>query len=427
MKKIILSICIGVAGFIYAETPQEYLQWMNTHLPQVPVWTEWQQKTGELPPDFSKLPKSNVLPDPFTFLDGSPVGNLPADWEARRSEIKQLFEKYVTGTFPPKPATYKVELIDESKGDGYLTRNVKLIFGLHDEGSVRVRIIIPNTAASNKLPVMISTSFSGWAQMALMRGYIHVGFAGNDFMDDGAALESVYPQYDFATLPRRAWLVSVVIDYLETLPEVDINHIAINGYSRDGKMVLIAAAFDERISAVLAGSTGVGGVVPWRYAGERGGGEGIETTTRSFPGWFVKRLRYFVGKEDYLPVDANLYLALIAPRAALLEWGYNDNVANGWAMEQAYHSAQKVYDRLGQPDRMGMLSVPGFHGSNDVDASFDWLDYQFERSAKKWNTRIVFPWNFDEWQKKSSENIDLSQYPKRNKTLPLAVSKADCS
>src|ERR1035437_1223825 len=108
----------------------------------------------------------------------------------------------------------------------------------------------------------------------------------------------------------------MVLDYLETLPQVDMKHVAMFGYSRDGKMAAIATAIDERIAALIAGSTGVGGLLPWRLSGERGYGEGIETTTRSFPTWFVPRLRFFSGREDRLPVDGNLLAALIAPRAS---------------------------------------------------------------------------------------------------------------
>jgi dienelactone hydrolase len=398
---------------------------MQTSLPEAPEWTAWQEKTGELPPSFDKLPKSNLLPDPLRFFDGRPVGNTPEDWEKRRSEMKQLFEKYVTGTFPPKPPISGVATLDEAKGDRYVVRNLRLEFDApRGKGSVRVRLVIPNGAAGEKFPVMISPSLTGWSAAAIRRGYIHAGYAGNDGMDDAAQLKELYPNHDFAALPRRAWLAQLVVDYLATLPQVDTLRIAINGYSRDGKMATIAAAFDERIAALIAGSTGVGGVVPWRFAGERGGGEGIETTTRSFPSWFVPRLRYFSGREDRLPVDANLFLALIAPRAALLEWGYNDQVANGWAMEQAYLSALKVYERLGQPEQTGLLAVPGFHGSNDVEASFDWLDWRFGKTSKKWVNRLVFPWDFSQWRVASGEKINVNSYPSRNAALPIAASQS---
>jgi pimeloyl-ACP methyl ester carboxylesterase len=390
-----------------AQNPNEYLKWMQQSLPAVPEWNAWQQKTNELPPDFNQLKKSNLLPDPLHFYNGQPVKNTPADWAKRRQEIKQLFEKYVTGTFPDKASINKVVLLDENKEEGCMVRNVRIEFGPQGKASVRVRLVIPDGIKGEKFPVMISPNLTGWSSVVIRRGYISAGYAGNDAMDDAAPLKELYPEYDFATLPRRAWLASVVIDYLATVGQVDMKHIAINGYSRDGKMATMAAAFDDRIAAVLAGSTGVGGFVPWRLAGERGGGEGIETTTRMFPSWFIPRLRFFSGHEDYLPVDGNLLLALIAPRAALLQWGYTDQVANGWAMEQTYYSAQKVYERMGQPGKLGMLAVPGFHGSNDIEASIDWLDWQFGRSKKAWVNHFVFPWDFDKWKTSSGEKINL--------------------
>jgi pimeloyl-ACP methyl ester carboxylesterase len=409
MKKIPfwLACLLCASQALFAQTPAEYLTWMQQSLPAVPEWNAWQQKTGELPPDFTQLQKSNLLPDPLHFYNGQPVANTPADWAKRRTEMKQLFEQYVTGTFPPRPSINKVVVLDENRETGLLVRNVRIEFGPQGKASVRVRLVIPDGMKGEKLPVMISPNLTGWSSVVIRRGYISAGYAGNDAMDDAAPLKELYPGYDFATLPRRAWLAGVVIDYLATVPQVDMKHIAINGYSRDGKMVTMAAAFDDRIAAVLAGSTGVGGLVPWRLAGERGGGEGIETTTRSYPAWFSYRLRFFAGHEDHLPVDGNLLLALIAPRAALMQWGYTDQVANGWAMEQAYHSAQKVYMRMGEPNKMGMLAVPGFHGSNDIEASIDWLDWQFGRSKKAWVNHFVFPWDFSSWKNSTGEKINL--------------------
>ncbi|MDR0352403.1 MAG: dienelactone hydrolase family protein [Opitutaceae bacterium] len=410
---IVPVLCFAGAAIAQSMTPDEraaHLQWMRQALPDVPEWTAWQQKTGELPPDFDALPRSNLLPDPLRFADGRPV-RTDADWEARRAEIRGFFEKYVTGTFPPKPSISSVVLLDEARANGCITRNVRVEFGPRGKGSVRVRLVIPDAAAGEKLPVLISPNLAGWARMLVRRGYISAGFAGNDRMDDAAALQELYPDYDFATLPRRAWLAQVVLDYLETVPQADMSRVAIFGYSRDGKMATIAAALDARIAALVAGSTGVGGLLPWRLGGERGGGESIESTTRMFPSWFSPRLRFFSGREDRLPVDANLFLALIAPRAVLSEWGNNDQVANGWAIEQAHASAQAVYERLGRPERLGLLHVPGFHGSNDPEACIDWLDWQFGRAPKKWVNDFVFQWDFEKWRALTGEKIDLEKFP----------------
>jgi pimeloyl-ACP methyl ester carboxylesterase len=395
-----------------ASTPEERRQYgekLLQILPDVPSFKEWLAKTGETPPDFDAFPKVNGLPDPLRFLDGRTV-RTAQDWKARRAEIRQLFEKYDLGAFPPKPKLDRAVVIDETPGKGYLIRNLRLEFGPASKATMRVQVMIPD--GKGPFPVMISPNLTGWGPSLLRRGYISAGYAANDGMDDAAALAQLYPEYDFALLPRRAWAVGLVLDYLETVPQVDMKHVGMFGYSRDGKMAMIASAMDERIGAVIAGSTGVGGVLPWRLSGERNAGEGIETTTRQFPTWFVPRLRFFSGREDRLPIDGNLLVALMAPRATLLEYGLNDEVSNSWGNEQSYHSALKAYKLLGHPERIGILRVPGFHGANDQEACLDWLDIQFGRSARVWSNNLLFPWDFEKWRENSRESVDLGRYPR---------------
>ena len=406
-------------------TPEErrqYLEKLQQILPDVPSFREWLAKTGELPPDFDALPRVNTLPDPLKFFDGRAV-RTPQQWSERRVEIRKLFEKYQLGSFPPKPKLDRAVVLDETPGAGYLVRNLRLEFGPGSKGTLRVQVMIPD--GKGPFPVLISPNLPGWSPALLRRGYISAGYAGNDGMDDAAALAQLYPDYDFALLPRRAWAAGLVLDYLETLPQVDAKHIGMFGYSRDGKMAAIAAALDERIAAVVAGSTGVGGVLPWRTAGERGFGEGIESTTRSFPTWFLPRLRFFAGREDRLPIDGNLLIALTAPRAMLIEYGLNDEVSNSWGDEQAYYSALRVYQLLGQPSRLGILRVPGFHGANDQEACLDWLDIQFGRSSRLWTNNLLFPWDFDKWRATARESIDLKNYARYDKAGITAGTKTE--
>ncbi len=386
-------------------------------LPPAPAIDAWQKRTGTLPPDFSKLPKINALPDPLTFVDGRKV-RTAADWAARRKEIQAISEKWVWGRVPPRPKLTRAEVLDEHHSDGYLVRNVKLIFtvegkGPENTGSIRARVYIPDGPGpgGGPMPVLINSDLVGWAPQLLRRGYISAGYAGNDAMDDAAALDKLYPDYDFALLPRRGWAAGFVVDYLLTLPQVDKQKIAIFGYSRNGKMVSVAAALDPRITAVIAGSTGVGGVLPWRTSGEVGVGEGTEATTRAFPTWFAPQLRFFTGREDRLPVDGNLVAAMIAPRPLLMEWGATDQVTSTWGSEQSYYSALKVYKLLGVPDRVGTMRVPGFHGANDVEADLDWLDIQWGRSTAKWTNNLIFPWSWDSWKLNTKTSVDLAKYP----------------
>jgi dienelactone hydrolase len=411
----LIAMVLGTVGHSQTQKPmstedrQDYLQKLQQILPPDPTFDTWLKKTNALPPDFNALPRHNPLPDPLTFLNGRTV-TTAAQWPARRAEISSLSQKYVWGTVPPRPKIDHVVLLDEKHEDGYTLRNVRLEFGPEDKGTMRVRVYIPD--GNGPFPVLINSSLQGWAASLLRRGYISAGYAGNDSMDDAAALAQLYPDYDFALLPRRGWAAGLVVDYLATLPHVDMPHIAIFGYSRDGKMAALAGALDTRITAVIAGSTGVGGVLPWRASGERGAGEGIESTTRSFPTWFVPQLRFFAGREDRLPVDGNLLAAMIAPRSILMEWGNNDQVSNTWGNEQTYYSALKVYKLLGVADRIGTMRVPGFHGANDEEACLDWLDIQFGRSTRKWTNNLIFGWDWNTWRANSKQTLDLAKYPK---------------
>jgi hypothetical protein len=58
--------------------------------------------------------------------------------------------------------------------------------------------------------------------------------------------------YDWGRIARRAWVASRVLDYLLTLPEANKQQVAITGHSRNGKQSMIAAAMDERITAVVS-------------------------------------------------------------------------------------------------------------------------------------------------------------------------------
>ena len=116
---------------VHALTPDErrqYLTKLQTIIPNVPSFQQWLDKTNELPPDFDALPRVNGLPDPLKFLDGRPV-RTPLEWKARRAEIRQLFEKYQTGSSPERPKLDRAVVLDETKGKGYIIRNVRLEFG----------------------------------------------------------------------------------------------------------------------------------------------------------------------------------------------------------------------------------------------------------------------------------------------------------
>lgn len=394
-------------------TPEErgaYLQKLQQILPEAKDFDAWLEKTHELPPDFDLLPRNNRLPDPLKFLDGRTV-RTPQEWAARRSEIKDLFQKFVVGTFPPRPKIVRVVTDIEVEGEGARAKRVTLQF---EHGKLSVELQIPD--GKGPFPVLLGPGVRNLAPMALSRGYMIAQYAGSDTQDDAGALrDATYPGNDLAVIALRGWAASLTIDYLATVPEADKTRIAITGHSRDGKQALIAAAFDDRIAAVIPSSSGAGGSYPYRLGGERGNSQGIEDLTGRFFSWYSPRLRFFAGREDRLPVDGNLLIALVAPRACLVSFGLNDAVEGAWADEQSYYSAMKAYKFLGHPERLGVKTRPGGHGIGAVDHQeyFDWLDIQFGRSNKTWVSPLIYDYDFATWRSKSGETLDLKRYPER--------------
>jgi dienelactone hydrolase len=288
--------------------------------------------------------------------------------------------------------------------EGSVIRIVDLKYGPGSQITTRVTLTIP--PGKGPFPVLIG----GTADIT-RRGYIACDFPMS--VDAPPDIARFYPEYDFASMGRVAWTAQMVLDYLYTVPEVDQPHIAITGYSRGGKMAAIAAMIEERITACIAGSTGVGGLLPWRSGSERGAAEGIESTTRNFPVWFAPQLRFFSGREDRLPVDGNLIAAMIAPRSVISLYGLNDEVGNIYGNEASYYSAQKAFNLLGAPERNSILHPPGHHGANDQEATMHWLDIQFGRSTDKWENKFLYPWNYDTWRANGKETVDISKYPVR--------------
>jgi pimeloyl-ACP methyl ester carboxylesterase len=229
--------------------------------------------------------------------------------------------------------------------------------------------------------------------LAQRRGYVACAYAGSDATDDTDTFIAEYPGYDWSRLMRRAWAGSRVIDYLVTLPQVNPQQIAITGHSRNGKLAMMATAFDDRIALVISSSSGAGGVLSARYFSEQHFGEGIELITRVFPEWFHPRLRFFVGHEDKLPVALPDLVALAAPRPCLLSIALNDAVESSWAMEQTYLAVQQVYKLLGAQDRLRILWRPHSHETwtTIIERYLDWCDTHFGRAQHTFAERLIHP------------------------------------
>ncbi|HEY3342759.1 MAG TPA: alpha/beta hydrolase, partial [Anaerolineae bacterium] len=293
-------------------------------------------------------------------------------------------------------------------------REVVLHFGPGNRASLRLHLFIP--PGPGPFPIFLTQgSHDAWALIALRRGYLACVYAGADNFDDTDTFVAAYPAYDWSRLLRRAWAGSRCIDYLATLPQSNMQQIAITGHSRNGKQSLMAAAFDERISLVISSSSGAGGVLSARYFSEQHFGEGIELITRVFPEWFHPRMRFFCGREDKLPVDFTDLVALSAPRPCLLSSALNDPVESAWAMQQTYLAVQQVYALYGAEDRLRILWRPGNHETwtTIIERYLDWCDTHFGRAQHAFGERLIYPSDWERWQAVSHTPVSALSFPAR--------------
>ena len=356
------------------------------------------------------MPAAPALPDPLGFANGREVTK--DEWPKRKQELLALFQHYVIGTLPATPTNFQVLDLRSREETGALFDGVLLGFGPKNAATLRMELIYPRGGVA-PMPVFITQdNHRSWALTAVSRGYIGCIYAGADSADNTGAWTNVWPQADWTKLTRRAWAASRCVDYLHSLPVVDRNKIALAGHSRNGKTSLIAAATDQRISAVISSSSGAGGATPWRLFSEAQFGEGIELITRTFPDWLHPRLRFFAGRENKLPVDQNELIACIAPRPCLISSAYNDNVESLWANEQGFYSARRAYELLGKTNELYLRYRPGGHETRaeDIETYLDWLDSAFGRAPFLFPECAVFP-TYETWRALSGEAVEVKNFP----------------
>ncbi|MGC1869602.1 MAG: alpha/beta fold hydrolase [Acidobacteriaceae bacterium] len=384
------------------------------------TWEDWVKRTGALPPDFEAMPSIPFLPNPLMYSENGrqiAVTN-EVQWNRQKQWIRAQVEQWVFGRMPPPPDNLRAVVTSIQREGTTTVRNVRLEFGPGHRARLRLQLIIPD--GKGPFPVFL-TNYGRklpWLYTAVRRGYIGCYYAANDPMygdvDDSDAYIDIYPEYDFSCLARWAWAASRAMDYLVTQPEIDKDAIGLAGHSRGGKQALLAAAFDERIAAVIPSSGNTGGCDPWRYTTDMFANESIELLTAAQPHWFHPQLRFFAGREDKLPIDQNMLAALITPRGLMMNAAYSESAGNPFGFEQAYRSVLPVYALFGQEEKLWLNLRDGRHptSAENVEQFMDFFDSMFDRKRHPKSETRILGYTFEKWQKLSGEKIDPLSYPK---------------
>lgn len=387
--------------------------------------------------DEARVP-SYTLPDPLLRESGEAVRDIEG-WRRRRAEILELFRTHVYGRSPSAPGSLRSEMLESEPGalGGRAVREqVRLRFG--ERGTPRVDLLIYRPAAiDGAVPAFLGLNFVGnhsihpdpgitlsdqwmpddpnhcnedhratersrgtaasrWpVETIVERGYaLAVAYCGDldpDY-DDGFQ-NGVHPLFyregqsrpdpdQWGAIGAWAWGLCRILDFLESHSAIDHRRVAVIGHSRLAKTALWAAAQDERFALAISNESGCGGAALSR----RRLGETVEAITAVYPHWFARNFEHYANREDALPVDQHMLLALIAPRPLYVASAALDLWSDPRGEFLAARAAEPVYRLLGagglDADRMPEVDQPtgnvlAYHvrsGGHDL-SRWDWLQY----------------------------------------------------
>ncbi len=370
------------------------------------------------------------LPDPLVMANGKVVKDAKTWTSKRRPEIVKLFEENQYGRSPGRPAAMSFDVFDKGTPafDGKaLRRQVTVYFSADKAGPKMDLLVYLPAGAAKPVPLLLNLSFSANSSVVDDPGVKPGEIWGRDkkrvpaasgrsfgklnvlpFLEKGIGVATVYygdidPDFDggvvlgvrslylkpgqtqpapdeWGSIAAWAWGVSRAIDYFETDKGVDAKRVAILGVSRLGKTVMWAGAHDERIAMVIASCSGEGGAALSR----RNYGETVKHLAVRYGYQFAGNYAKFGDDPGKMPVDANMLVALIAPRPVLLQTGTTDLWSDPKGEFLAAVAAESVFKLLGKhglgTDKMpapneSILHTIGYHmhagGHGTVPADYD--------------------------------------------------------
>ena len=291
-------------------------------------------------PDAPDMPAYN-LPDVLTTIDGRKIATID-DWTTiRRPEVLELFRKHVYGRVPATPYRKSFKVVREdprAMGGSATLKQVDITIAAAAKSlTIHLTLFVPNKPAKpvptfllicNRGPENIDptrkTKSDFWpAEEVVALGYGIAAFHNadvdpdkNDGFQNGihGLLDGGQREPDaWGTIAAWAWGASRCMDYFETDPDVARDEVAVIGHSRGGKTALWAGAEDERFALVCSNDSGCGGSALSRRQNKEK--ETVAKINKGFPHWFNETFKTYNGREESLPVDQHMLIALIAPRA----------------------------------------------------------------------------------------------------------------
>ena len=326
----------------------------------------------------NSYPEVRELPNPFVFNNGSTVQTVE-QWACRHQELSSMIQAIQYGPLPPPPTS-----VSGSINGGTLSVSVNA-----GGRSASFNASIAKPSGNGPFPaIVVFGGFFGVPYLsqadATSRGIAYINLDPSGVSADNGTSGAFYSLYGSAS-PRTgnlmawAWGVHRIIDAFENNPSlgIDASKIGVTGYSRYGKAALVAGAFDDRVALTIPGGGGHGGPANWRTAEDNDDKANkfngcCETVfeINGAPFWFTDGFVSDWDAEDvyHIPFDAHSVIALVAPRAIIIQEGTQDtrngNEFNVAGPYKSAWAARKVYEFLGAGDLIGFVADAHGHGGS---------------------------------------------------------------
>lgn len=221
------------------------------------------------------------LPDPFKKIDGSRV-TTKADWECRRKEILELFQRYELGTFPGKPQS-----VTGTRSGNSLSISVS------EAGkSISFSVSISYPSGTGPFPAIIAY---GALSLPAQSGVATITFNNDDIaaqQNTGSRGQGKFytlygSSHTASALTAWAWGVDRIMDALETTANINIDpkRVAVTGCSRNGKGAIVAGALVDRIALTIPQESGSGGAACWRLSdAQKRNGQNVQVSLNTAHG-----------------------------------------------------------------------------------------------------------------------------------------------
>ncbi len=366
-------------------------------------------------PDPHDMPAVQTLPSVWKFFDPTKgtngmVTNLP-EWNQRKQELLSLAQFYEYGYKPQLGVDYTVSITTNNyAGTGNATvvgrvtpTNVNFSGGV--PANITITVTMPTAGtlpAGQKSAVGFSAGMAanGIADVGLPTGW------GADIRSDAGAwgnpnrTGTFYPIFPYARNSTSADVsyematatgVSIYLDILQAAvsqnaalnAKIDPTRAITKGFSINAKLAFVAAVFDNRVKAVIAGGAGATGPANWRYncqgqeysftgtAFYNVGADHVVSFGTEGPGNSYRHNRvretelfrhfmpyghmytheegsYAYGSYSRMPFDNALLVATLAPdRAILIDSNLNDYNDGACTDNMSLQVAKYVYRALG--------------------------------------------------------------------------------